>query len=123
MSASIVINTPSLPIKRISTRTARNQFSDLIGQVHYTSEPVMIERAGKPMVVLLSVEAYEQLLIAQTALGQVDKPAEALSGMVDPLFGAFPELGAITDEDLAWAKAQWDQSVEKQLHTIDGQAV
>jgi prevent-host-death family protein len=123
MSIALAVDHSLPQIKRISTRTAREQFSDLIGQVHYTGEPVLIERSGKPMVVLLSVESYEQLLVAQPVPEQIDKAAESITGMVDPLFGAFPELAAIPDEDLAWAKAQWDQSVEKQLHTMDGQAV
>ena len=73
------------------------------------------------MVVLLSFESYEQLLRERTipsALGQADEPAA--QPVIDSLFGAFPELAAITDEDLAWVKEQWNQSLEKQLRIIDG---
>lgn len=45
--------------------------------------------------------------------GQVDEPVE--QPVVDPLFGAFPELAAITEEDLAWVKQQWNQHFERQL--------
>ncbi len=126
MSTSVIIDNPldRLPldkVKRVSTRSARDQFSDLIGQVHYTGEPVIVERSGRPMVVLLSFESYEQLLRERTipsALGQADEPAA--QPVIDSLFGAFPELAAITDEDLAWVKEQWNQSLEKQLRIIDG---
>lgn len=126
MSTSVTIDNPldRAPldkVRRVSTRSARDQFSDLIGQVHYTGEPVIIERSGRPMVVLLSFESYEQLLREQTmpsALGQADEPAA--QPVIDSLFGAFPELAAITDEDLAWVKEQWNQSLEKQLRIIDG---
>ena len=112
----------SLPdVKRISTREARNQFSDLIGQVHYTGEPVIIERSGKPMVVMLAVASYEHLLAEQpTQPPAVQVGEQPEQPVVKSLFGAFPELAAITDEDLAWAKAQWNQSFEKQLRIIDG---
>jgi prevent-host-death family protein len=102
-------------VKRLGTREARNQFSHLIGHVHYTSEPVIIERAGKPMVVMLSVETYERLLA-----GQLSQSADAQEGerdqqqVTEPLLGAFPELAVITNEDLAWAKQLWNQSVEEQ---------
>ena len=126
MSTSVIIDNPldRVPldkVKRVSTRSARDQFSDLIGQVHYTGEPVIVERSGRPMVVLLSFESYEQLLRERTipsALGQADEPAA--QPVIDSLFGAFPELAAITDEDLAWVKEQWNQSLEKQLRIIDG---
>ena len=107
--------------KRLNARAARNQFSDLVGQVHYTGEPVIIERSGKPMVVMLSVERYEQLLNEQslpaTATASDKRREEEID---DPLLGAFPELAAITDEDIAWAKALLNQGVEKQLRIIDG---
>ncbi len=31
------------------------------------------------------------------------------------LFGAFPELAAITGDDIAWVKSLWHQSLDKQL--------
>lgn len=110
-------------VKRFGTRDARNQFSDLIGQVHHTGEPIIIERAGKAMVVMLSIEAYEELLTDQTT-NSAARPAgvqEDDEQIAEPLFGAFPELTAITDEDLAWAKQLWNQSVEKQERIIAGE--
>ena len=38
------------------------------------------------------------------------------------LFGAFPELVALTGDDLAWAKRLWEHGVEKQSRLLDGLA-
>jgi len=35
------------------------------------------------------------------------------------LFGAFPELGALTGEDFAWAERLWEHSVEEQPRILD----
>lgn len=111
-------------IKRLSSREARNQFSDLIGQVHYTSEPVMIERSGKPMVVMVSVDAYTQLLtagFAQSDTNLADTHEQLDIPVDEPLFGAFPELAAITEDDLNWAKGLWRESLERQIRIINGE--
>ncbi len=47
---------------RISVREARNHFFDLLGQVHYGGQSVIIERAGKPMAAVVSVELFERLM-------------------------------------------------------------
>lgn len=36
------------------------------------------------------------------------------------LFGAFPELAALTDSDFDWAERTWEHSTEKQSRTLDG---
>lgn len=50
------------PLRRIGARQARNGFADLIGEVHYGGEAVVVERAGKPMVVVVPVEMYAAYL-------------------------------------------------------------
>ena len=72
----------------------------------------------------MSVSVPIDLLIMQNTQAASELLNElAAPATIDPLFGAFPELAAITDEDLAWAKAEWDQRPEKQLCVIDGQTV
>lgn len=46
--------------KHISVAEARATFADLIGTVYYGKEPVVVERKGKPMAVLISPEQYER---------------------------------------------------------------
>lgn len=47
-------------IKRISAREARNRFADLAGSVHYSREPVIVERKGRPFVAVISAEDLEE---------------------------------------------------------------
>ncbi|MDQ6850291.1 MAG: type II toxin-antitoxin system Phd/YefM family antitoxin [Actinomycetota bacterium] len=44
----------------MSVKEARENFSDLLGMVYYGKEPVIVERKGKPMAVLISPEQYER---------------------------------------------------------------
>ena len=44
--------------RRMSSREARANFSDLLGTVFYTNEPVIVERKGKPFAVVISPEQY-----------------------------------------------------------------
>ena len=45
--------TTNLDTKTMSVREARAKFSDLLGSVHYTNQPVIIERNGKPYAVVI----------------------------------------------------------------------
>lgn len=46
--------------KRMSAREARDNFSDLLGTVYYAKEPVIVERKGKPVAVIISPEQFER---------------------------------------------------------------
>lgn len=46
---------------RMSAREARASFSDLLGRVFYTGEPVIIEKKGRPFAVVISPADYEAL--------------------------------------------------------------
>ncbi len=49
-------------MKRVVSATeARIRFGELIRRVVEEQEPVLVERGGKPYVVILSVEEYERL--------------------------------------------------------------
>ncbi len=52
---------------RIGSKEARQRFSDLIGQVHYGGQVVIIERAGKPMAALIPLEMYERMVAEREA--------------------------------------------------------
>jgi prevent-host-death family protein len=57
--------------KRIGAHEARIQFSDLIDSVHYGGQPAIIERSGKPVVAVIPVETYQQLIAARETHFQV----------------------------------------------------
>lgn len=49
----------NMPTRRMSAKEARANFGDLLGLVHYTGEPVIIERKGRPFAVVISPEQYQ----------------------------------------------------------------
>jgi prevent-host-death family protein len=55
----------------VGSREARNKFADLIGRVHYSRETVVIERSGKPMVAMIPIDLYEQIVAEREARFQV----------------------------------------------------
>lgn len=44
--------------KTITASAARADFGDLVNQVHYGGEEVVITRRGRPLVAVISMEAY-----------------------------------------------------------------
>ena len=57
--------------ERIGAREARNRFSHLLGSVHYGGQVVIVERSGRPMVAVMPMEMYEQLVAEREARFQV----------------------------------------------------
>lgn len=57
--------------KVMGARAARNHFSQILGEVHFGNEVVIIERSGKPMVAVISSDDYERLIAARDARFQV----------------------------------------------------
>ncbi len=47
---------------RIGSREARNKFSELLGNVRFGKEEVIMERSGKPMAAMIPIETYERLI-------------------------------------------------------------
>ena len=52
--------------KTMSATQARVNFGEVMRQVVEQDRPIIVERAGKPQVVILSIDTYEQLVAAQT---------------------------------------------------------
>ena len=57
--------------KTIGAREARSNFSQLLGEVHYGRQPVIIERSGRPMVAIIPVDEYQNLIAEREARFQV----------------------------------------------------
>ncbi len=55
----------------IGAREARLRFADLLGRVGYGGEVAIVERSGKPMVAIIPMEVYEQLIAEREARFQV----------------------------------------------------
>jgi prevent-host-death family protein len=56
-------------VKTVSTREARANFGDVLGSVYYTKEPVIVERKGKAVAVIISPEEYERFRQQAAAQG------------------------------------------------------
>ncbi len=48
-------------MRTISVRDARANFSELLGSVYYTNNPVIVEKKGKPFAVVVSPSQYQRL--------------------------------------------------------------
>jgi prevent-host-death family protein len=55
----------------IGAREARNNFADLLGRVGYGGEAIIVERSGSPLIAMIPVEMYQQLVAEREARFQV----------------------------------------------------
>lgn len=46
--------------RRMGAREARANFGDLLGEVYYGGEPVIVEKKGRPFAVVISPAEYER---------------------------------------------------------------
>jgi prevent-host-death family protein len=51
----------------VSATEARVHFGELLRHVVETAQPIVVERGGKPQVVMLSVQEYERLIVGERA--------------------------------------------------------
>lgn len=49
-------------VRRMSAKEARDNFSDVLGSVYYTKEPIVVEKQGRPFAVVISPEDFDRLL-------------------------------------------------------------
>ncbi len=59
-----VENKPQIQIQdldTVSATEAKNRFGDLLHRVVYDHEPVLIERNGRPMAVLVDIDQYLEM--------------------------------------------------------------
>lgn len=97
-----------IPPKRIGAREARTQFANLIGEVYYSGQAVIIERSGKPMAAMVPIAAYEQLRDLPPTPVEYPTAAEKSRGqVVAELRALFAEtqsrlaLRSISEEEIA----------------------
>lgn len=70
---------------RMGAKEARNNFSELLGSVHYGHATVVVEKAGKPFVVVISPEEYAryQELVRERAVRAMERVHQRNEGL-DP---------------------------------------
>lgn len=84
-------------VKTMGAREARNNFSQLLGQVHFGGQVVIVERFGRPMVAIIPLDDYQRLIAERKARFQVleeirrrlpDLPVEEVEQDVDEAIAA-----------------------------------
>ena len=58
-------------VKTMGAREARSHFSQLLGQVHFGGQVVIVERFGRPMVAIMPADDYRQLVAEREARFQI----------------------------------------------------
>ena len=64
--------------RRMTATDARVHFGEVMRRVVEQGEQIIVERAGKPQVVILSMATYEQMKMAQQREGWRDALARAI---------------------------------------------
>jgi prevent-host-death family protein len=64
--------------QKITATNARIHFGEVMRQVTEEGRPVIVERAGRPQVVIMSVDAYEKIKAAQQQMGWQETLARAI---------------------------------------------
>ena len=70
-----------MPIETVSATDAKNRFGGVLREVNQTDEPIVVEKDGKPVAVILSIEAYERLLPKERPLTLKESQAPYAFGL------------------------------------------
>ena len=71
-------------VRRLSAKEARDRFAEILGQVHFGKDTVIVEKQGKPVAAVIGVERYEELLQAWEAPFDVLDRVAAKNPDADP---------------------------------------
>lgn len=105
---------------RLDADTARAHFDQLLTEVHQTDEPVVVERSGVPVAVIISFARYRQLI------SETDLDAEILDDVQRRMPG-LPSLDAadvhpadvlLEDEEALRAMLSQLEQIEQHLKQI-----
>ncbi len=79
-------------MKTLSASVARQTLPDLLGTVQHEREPIIIERRGKPIAALVSVENLETLVGAKDVeLRELDEVLPELNAQLDRLIASLQQ--------------------------------
>lgn len=63
--------------KTLTVVEARANLSELLGEVFYTGQPIVIERHGKPMAVVINPELFARFQVWQEQQEVAERPLAA----------------------------------------------
>lgn len=89
-----------MDMRIVSSTEAKNRFGRVLLELSRTDEPIVVQRRGQPVAVILSIGRYEQLLSTGRSQAFQSSPAE----------GAFGFWANRDDLDEAWlaeSRSRW----------------
>lgn len=87
--------------KAIPATEVKNRFGRVLRQVTQSDSPIIIERDGKPVAVLLSIAAWQALQSPES------RPVEN-AALLDSVFGLWAGRPDIDDDWLASGRVNWE---------------
>lgn len=89
-----------MSIKALPATEVKNRFGRVLREVSQTGGPIVVERDGKPVAIILSMSEYERM--------QRQMPAAAALPVA--AFGLWAARNDIDDEWLANGRNQWESA-------------
>jgi prevent-host-death family protein len=87
----------------IPATEVKNRFGRVLRQVMQTDNPIIIERDGKPVAVLLSMATWQ-------ALNPPERLPATDSDLLDSAFGLWANRPDINDDWLADGRSHWESA-------------
>ena len=87
--------------KTVSATDAKNRFGGMLREVNQTDEPIVVERDGKPVAVILTMDAYERLL-------PKERPLTRKESQTSYAFGLWANRDDINEAWLADGRSRWE---------------
>lgn len=88
-------------VRILSATDVKNRFGFVLREIRRSGGPIVVERGGKPVAVLLSIEEYQR-----------DHRLPAIGAESEPLpagtFGMWQDRSDIDDEWLTIGRRQWE---------------
>ena len=86
-----------MTIKTLAATEVKNRFGRVLNEVSTSGNPIIVEKSGKPVAVIISVKDYEQIQ-QQTLSPQQD---------LRDVFGMWARREDVDEEWLMEGRAQW----------------
>ena len=92
-----------MAIKSLPATEVKNRFGRVLREVSKTGGPIIVERDGKPVAVIVSVSEYERMQARPLALAENDL-------LLQSAFGLWSKREDIGDNWLNEGRARWESS-------------
>lgn len=89
--------------RTVTATDAKNRFGGVLREVNQTGEPIVVERDGKPVAVILSIEAYKSLQPSK-------QPILLKEPQATYAFGLWANRDDIDDKWLEDGRSHWESN-------------